>query len=130
MKYLIDTDITSYFLRGKYNLSNIFIQKGISDIRISAVSVAELSVLAHKNPASKINFSSIAALSQTLGILNVDNETWKLFSKLKADTLKSGAQRGDFDLLIASIASQHSLILITNNVSHYKDLVAVENWIV
>jgi tRNA(fMet)-specific endonuclease VapC len=130
MKYLIDTDISSYFLRGKYNLLNIFIQKGLSDIRISAVSVAELEVLAHKNPASKINFSSIAILSQKLGILNVDNETWKLFSKLKADTLKSGAQRGDFDLLIASIALQHLLILVTNNVSHYKDLVAVENWIV
>ena len=58
MKYLVDTDIASYFLRGKYNLLNIFIQKGISDIRISAVSVAELEVLVHKNPASKINFSS------------------------------------------------------------------------
>ncbi|HCY19000.1 MAG TPA: hypothetical protein DHU69_04400 [Deltaproteobacteria bacterium] len=130
MKYLVDTDIASYFLRGKYNLLNIFIQKGISDIRISAVSVAELEVLVHKNPASKINFSSIAILSQKLGILNVDNKTWKLFSKLKADTLKSGTQRGDFDLLIASIALQYSLILVTNNVSHYKDLVAVENWIV
>ncbi|OHC07838.1 MAG: hypothetical protein A2545_00445 [Planctomycetes bacterium RIFOXYD2_FULL_41_16] len=130
MKYLVDTDIASYFLRGKYNLLNIFIQKGISDIKISAVSVAELEVLVHKNPASKINFSSIAILSQKLGILNVDNKTWKLFSKLKADTLKSGTQRGDFDLLIASIALQYSLILVTNNVSHYKDLVAVENWIV
>lgn len=130
MKYLIDTDISSYFLRGKYNLLNIFIQKGISEIRIPVVSVAELEVLSHKNPASKINFSSIAVLSQKLGILNVDNKTWKLFSKLKADTLKSGARRGDFDLLIASIALQYSLILVTNNVSHYKDLVAVENWIV
>lgn len=130
MKYLIDTDISSYYLRGKYNLLNIFIQKGILDIRLSVISVAELEVLSHKNPASKINFSSIAVLSQKLGILNVDNKTWKLFSRLKADTLKAGTQRGDFDLLIASIALQHSLILVTNNVSHYKDLVAVENWIV
>jgi predicted nucleic acid-binding protein len=130
MKYLIDTDISSYYLRGKYNLLNIFIQKGISDIRISAVSVAELEVLPHKNPASKINFSSIAAFSQKLGVLNVDNKTWRLFSKLKADTQKTGTKKGDLDLLIASIALQHSLILITNNVSHYKDLVAVENWIV
>ncbi len=130
MKYLIDTDISSYFLRGKYNLLNIFNQKGISEIRISVVSVAELEVLSHKNPASKINFSSIADLSQKLGILNVDNKTWKLFSKLKADTLKSGGQRGDFDLLIASIALQYSLTLVTNNLSHYNDLVAVENWII
>ena len=130
MKYLVDTDIASYFLRGKYNLLNIFIQKGISDIRISVVSVAELEVLAHKNPSSQINFSSITSLSQKLGILGIDNKTWKLFSKLKADTLKSGTKRGDFDLLIASIALQHSLILITNNVVHYKDLVSVENWII
>lgn len=130
MKYLIDTDISSYFLRGKHNLLTIFTQKGISEIRISAVSIAELEVLAHKNPASRINFSSITVLAQKLGILSVDNKTWKLFSMLKADTLKSGSRRGDFDLLIASIALQHSLILVTNNLAHYKDLVAVEDWIV
>src|SRR3989338_9526466 len=111
MKYLVDTDIASYFLRGKYNLLNIFIQKGISDIRISAVSVAELEVLVHKNPASKINFSSIAILSQKLGILNVDNKTWKLFSKLKADTLKSGTQRGDFRVSAFSLENSFQVLL-------------------
>jgi len=33
------------------------------------------------------------------------------------------------DLLIASLAKQYELILVTNNTSHFGDLVRVENWI-
>ena len=75
-----------------------------------------------------MNLSTIVAFSETLGVMEVDNETWELFSALKADTLNRGAQRGDFDILNASIARQHNMIVVTNNVSHYEDIVSVENW--
>lgn len=129
MKYLIDTDITSYYLRGKYNLDEIFHRKGIHLLRISIITVAELEVLALKNPQSKINLSTIEAFSGMLGIVDANKETWELFSKMKAQTLSKGMSRGDFDILNAAIARQHKLILVTRNVTHYKDLVEVENWI-
>jgi tRNA(fMet)-specific endonuclease VapC len=129
MKYLIDTDISSYFLRGKFNLFEIFEEKGLDNINLSRVSIAELKVVAHKNPESKINLSKIVAFSETLGVMEVDIETWELFSILKADLLKEGNKRGDFDILVASIAKQHNMVVVTNNVSHYEDLVPVENWI-
>ncbi|MBU1209018.1 MAG: hypothetical protein KKH04_19195 [Proteobacteria bacterium] len=55
MKYLIDTDIASYYLRGKHNLVEIFKNKGPSDLRLSIITVAQMQVLAYKNPHSKIN---------------------------------------------------------------------------
>jgi len=129
MKYLIDTDISSYFLRGKFNLIDTFEQKGLQNIRLSRITVAELEVLSYRNPELKINLSTVFSFSRNLGILEVDRETWRLFSSLKADTLNRGHKRGDMDILNAAVAKQHGMIIVTNNVSHYEDIVAVENWI-
>lgn len=129
MKYLIDTDIASYYLRGRYNLFDIFERKGIQNIRLSRITVAELEVLAYRNPQSKINLSSIQSFSQNLGILEVDKDTWRIFSMTKAEMLNRGMKKGDIDILVASIANQYKMILVTNNISHYKDLCKIENWI-
>lgn len=129
MKYLIDTDIASYYLRGRYNLSDIFERKDIQNIRLSRITVAELEVLAYRNPQSKINLSSIHSFSQNVGILEVDKDTWRIFSMTKAEMLNCGMKKGDIDILVASIANQYKMILITNNISHYKDLCKIENWI-
>jgi len=48
---------------------------------------------------------------------------------VKAETLNSGMKKGDIDILIASIVKQYKMILVTNNTSHFKDLIKVENWI-
>lgn len=129
MKYLIDTDIASYYLRGRYNLLDIFERKGIQNIRLSRITVAELEVLAYKNPQAKINLSSIQSFSQNLGILEVDKETWRIYSKMKADYEKRGEPKGDMDFLIASVAKQHNMIVVTRNTSHFEGLVKVENWL-
>lgn len=129
MKYLLDTDISSYYLRGKNDLITIFEKKSIENIRISRITVAELQVLAYRNPVSKINLTTINIFSERVGVLEVDIETWKLFSKLKAETLNRGMTKGDIDILIAALATQHSMIVVTNNTSHFEGLVTVENWI-
>lgn len=129
MKYLIDTDIASYYLRGKYNLSQIFENKGLSDLRLSIVTVAELQVLAYKNPYSKINLASINNFAHLLDVLNTDRNTWNIFSKTKAEIEKSGRPKGDLDILQASIAKQYSLIVITHNTGHYEEIIECEDWI-
>ena len=129
MKYLLDTDISSYYLRGRFNLIETFEQKGLQNIRVSRITIAELEVLALRNPESKINLSSITSMSSALGIMEVDRGTWKQFSLLKADILNRGVARGDFDIMNAAIANQHGMIIVTNNVAHYEDIASVENWI-
>jgi len=129
MKYLLDTDIASYYLRGKYNLIEIFEKKGIPQIRLSIISLAELEVIVYKNPRSIINYSNIQKLATLLGILNLDRKTWQIYSMNKANTLLSGKIRGDLDILQASIAKQHGLVVVTNNTKHFEDLVDVENWV-
>jgi len=128
MKYLIDTDIASYFLRGKYNLIKTFEKKDSSNLRLSIITIAQLEVLAYRNPYSKINLATIGNLVQRMGVLDIDRQTWKIFSQTKAETLKTGKTRGDLDILQASIAKQHDLIVVTHNTSHYQDIVGWEDW--
>lgn len=128
MKYLIDTDIASYYLRGKDNLFDIFKSKGFSNIKLSIVTVAELEVLAHRNPSSRINFEAINGFAQVVEVLDVNQSAWKLFSATKASLLTEGRRRGDLDILQASLAITHGLVVITNNTRHYIDIVDSENW--
>ena len=78
-----DSDISSYFLRGRFNLSDAFEKKGFENIRVSRVTVAELEVLAHRNPESRINPSAIRAFAYTVGIIEIDVQTWQQFSLIK-----------------------------------------------
>ncbi|MFQ5431002.1 MAG: PIN domain-containing protein [Nitrospinota bacterium] len=130
MKYLLDTDISSYYLRGRYNLLDVFLRKGIGNIRLSRPTVAQLEVLAYKNPSSVINLSAIQSLCEKFNVLEVDIGTWQNFSKLKAETELEGTIIGDIDILITSIATQYDLIVVTNNEKHFEGLVEVENWTV
>ena len=128
MKYLIDTDIASYYLRGKYNLDKIFKRKGLTDLKLSVITVAQMEVLAHKNPQSKINLTTINSLANWLGVLDLDRNTWGIFAKTTAEVEKSGRPKGDLDILQAAIAKQHGLIVITHNTEHYEDVVEFEDW--
>ncbi|MDI6753355.1 MAG: type II toxin-antitoxin system VapC family toxin [Thermodesulfobacteriota bacterium] len=128
MKYLIDTDIASYYLRGKHNLVEIFKNKGPSDLRLSMITVAQMQVLAYINPHSKINLSNINNLAMRLGVIDIDRRTWGIFSKTKADANKCGKPRGDLDILQASVAKQYGLIVVTHNTEHYKGIVEYEDW--
>lgn len=128
MKYLIDTDIASYYLRGKYNLVEVFKNKSPLNLRLSVITVAQMQVLAYKNPHSKINLSSIGNLARLLGVLDINRRTWEIFSVTKAGAEKIGKPKGDFDILQSLIAKQHGLIVVTHNTGHYEGIIQCEDW--
>jgi predicted nucleic acid-binding protein len=49
---------------------------------------------------------------------------------LKADLEKAGTALDDFDLILAACALSHDLILVTNNVKHFRRIqgLKLENW--
>ena len=49
---------------------------------------------------------------------------------LKATLEKSGAPLDDFDVIIASCAQAHNLILVTNNIRHFSRIedLKLTNW--
>jgi len=128
--YLLDTDICSYFLRGRYGLEEKFERAGGAVLHVSRITIAELLVLAHKNPGSRINEQRVEELGRELVFIDVDEPAWVMFSVIKARLLRAGRPAGDFDILQASIAMTRGLTLVTNNEDHYRATgVALENWV-
>lgn len=128
--YLLDTDICSYFLRGKFGLNDKFGKVGHAALHVSRVTISELLVLAHKSPATRINRERIEALARMLAFVEVDEAAWATFPVIKARIQRMGRPAGDFDILQASIAKTRDLILVTNNEADYRAIdVRLENWV-
>jgi tRNA(fMet)-specific endonuclease VapC len=63
-----------------------------------------------------MNICEIAPLS----ILNIDEETCKIFGKERGRLRAAGLMIGDCDLLIGATALRHNLTLLTNNRRHFE----------
>jgi len=129
MKYLLDTDIASYFLRGKHDLESKFRLAGRTNLRLSIITVAQMLVLAHKGGSGAINFQRITKLADELGVVDVDRTTWESYAEIQARAEKKGEVRGELDTLQAALARQHNMIVVTHNKRHFQGLVDLTDWV-
>jgi tRNA(fMet)-specific endonuclease VapC len=123
--YLLDTDISVFYLRGKYNLNQKLKEIiGYDDCFISEITLAELSERVDEN------LRSVDEFSNRIGILPIFN-CLDLYAKQKARLKKAGNMIDDFDLLIGCSAIKNGLILVTNNENHFARIenIKIENWI-
>lgn len=118
-KCLIDTNVFVDLLRNNLDLETFNFS---GDLAISTISLSELYYGAERTNNPKQSFNLIDNLIEDLNlkILPFDEESSKIFAKLKTDLEKKGQKLEDFDLLIAATAISQKLILLTNNVKHFK----------
>lgn len=82
----------------------------------------------HKKAQSQLNDFEIFAASNNL--VSISKTSAKISGQVYAELRKQGITIGTSDLLIAGIALENNLTLVTNNEKHYshiKDL-RIENW--
>lgn len=129
MKYLLDTDIASFYLRGEFNLVEPFRKAGFDNLRLSVVTVSEMRVVPYMNPNDQLNFQTIDKLSRLLGVLHPDERTWDLFSEIKARALRMRKKPGDFDVLQSALAKQNGMVVVTHNCADYEGITDFEDWV-
>lgn len=130
MKYLLDTDILIYFLKGHPIVFEAFNRADQEDLATSIINQGELLYGAFNSEMQTKNLKKVERLMAELSVLPYDEESAYLFAKHKADCRRSGCLLMDADLMIAAVALRHQLILVTNNQKHFariKDL-KLENW--
>jgi tRNA(fMet)-specific endonuclease VapC len=130
-KYLLDTDIAVFYLRGRYNLNQKLKEiTGYDNCFISEITLAELKYGAELSERVDENLRSVDEFSNKIGILPIFNSL-DLYAKQKARLRKTGNMIDDFDLLIGCSAIKNGLILVTNNENHFDRLenIKIENWI-
>ena len=91
----------------------------------------ELYYGAYKSQRIDANLAKVKAIEHSLEIIPNGQEAAEIFARVKAELEIKGTRLDDFDLLIASCALTHNLILVTNNLKHFQRIpgLRLENWI-
>lgn len=118
-KYLIDSDILIYFLKGKQEVVEKLSQIPIDDLYISRMNYTELIYGAYNSSKINQNLKVIEPFLESFKILEFTQASSLIFAKEKARLKRNGNIIADMDLMIASIAIENDCTLISNNIKHF-----------
>ena len=128
-KYLLDTNICIYFLKGQLDLHQQIEKVGIENCYISEITIAELKYGVEKNVQKEKNRLILEKFQEKFSILPIFTSL-DTYAKEKARLKTKGKTLDEFDLLIGSTAITNSLTLETRNVSDFDRLenIKIEDW--
>ena len=119
-KYIIDSDILIYFLKGKKEVVKKLSQIPIDNLYISRINYTELIYGAYNSARVEQNLKIIEPFLENFKVLEFDKSSSLIFAKEKARLKKQGNIIADMDLMIASIAMNNDCSLLTNNLKHFE----------
>ena len=128
-KYLLDTNICIFFLKGLFELDEKIKEVGLENCFISEVTVAELKFGAEKSQKVEQNRLVVSTFISQMNILPIFNSL-DFYAQEKNRLQKQGTPIDEFDLLIGATALANDLVLVTNNTKHFKRLtdIQIEDW--
>ncbi|KAA8481542.1 tRNA(fMet)-specific endonuclease VapC [Arcticibacter tournemirensis] len=130
-KYLLDTNICIYFLKGLYDIHSRIEKEGIGNCYISEITVAELKYGAENSKTERKteNRRVVAEFIQMFTILPIFNSL-DIYASEKARLRKSGLPVDDFDLLIGATSIANRMVMVTNNYNHFERIkdIKLEDW--
>jgi tRNA(fMet)-specific endonuclease VapC len=128
IKYLLDTNVISYYLKGIENLKEK-ITSNIDSLSISIISYYEIISGLQSIDANK-RINEFEKFCKLIDIINLDKASILASCKIYAPLKKSGRLIDDIDILIAGIALSNNLVMITDNAEHFGRIegLKVENW--
>lgn len=130
MKYVLDTDILIYFLKGHAQVVEKISVFSQSELSTTIINKTELLYGAFNSVKKEQNLKKIQEFLNEIQILEFSDAASLLFAEHKAQLKKQGNLLADMDLMIASIVLAHDGILVTNNVKHFEKIkkLQFENW--
>jgi len=130
VKYLLDTNICVYWLKGNEHIEQKVLSVGIDNISISFINVSELYYGAYKSQRVDQNLAIIRRLTECLNVVESDEAISEAFGSLKALLENAGMIIDDADIYIAACARIYGLTLVTNNTKHFSRLkgLKLDNW--
>lgn len=129
-KYLLDTNICIYFLKGLYDLGEKIGNARAENCFISEITIAELKFGAENSESQEKNRKTVDEFVSLFTIIPIFSSL-DVYAKEKARLRKNGVPLDDFDLLIGATAISNKLTLVTRNVSDFERLesIDIENWV-
>ncbi len=137
IRYMLDTDITSYLMKTNHPLHHKVMKNlqrlAKEQVCISVITVTEIAMgieSAQDDTFRKKLEKYSDELFTILNILDFNEESAWLYGKIRAKLKATGNDIGIMDTLIAAHAMSHHLTLVTNNHNHFHRIpgIKVENW--
>ena len=128
-KYLLDTNICVYFLKGLYNLDKQIEKVETENCFVSEITIAELKFGVENSDHQEKNRKTIDEFVNKFTIIPIFSSL-DIYAKEKARLRKKGKPLDDFDLLIGATAISNNLTLVTKNISDFERIegIEIENW--
>jgi len=130
MKYLLDTNICIFYLRGKLDFNRLVEEPWRDVCCISEVTVLELRYGAENSNHPPKHHQAVDLFLNGLSVLPI-RKAIDTYAKEKVRFRKIGMPMHDeFDLIIGASAISNNLILVTDNVKHFInfDSIKIDNW--
>ncbi len=133
IKYLLDTNICVFLLRGKYHVDDVINKHGLTNCGISEITLAELKYGAELGRQKGIGYRE-QALDAFISLIQIVPiiDCLDLYAQEKARLRLAGTPADDdFDLLIGCTSVYHHLVMVTENIKDFKNIrnIRIENWV-
>jgi len=130
LRYLLDTDIVIYVLKRRPIAVLAAFNSHAARMAMSSITLAELLHGAEKSSRVSENLKAIEDFCSRLDVLPYGSKAARHYGSIRAALEKRGQPIGINDLHIAGHARSEGLVLVTNNVSEFARIPAleVENW--
>lgn len=129
IRYMLDTNICSYFIRGRDKALIARMDAEADRICTSVVTLGELVAGAELKPSWR---ETVEAFTDFIEILDFGRGAAQHYGQLRAELQKTGKPIGANDMLIAAHARSAGLIIVTNNSREFSRVpgLRVEDWTV
>ena len=115
MRYLVDTDWAVHSRRGHEAVRRRLVELQPRGLGLSIVSLAELYEGVERSQSPVAEEAAVQDLLALVQVVDLDDETARIFGRVGARLRAAGSPIGDLDLLIGATALRHDLTLLTNN---------------
>lgn len=131
MRYLLDTNTVSYFVRGEAAVLTRIKATPPDLIAISSVTAMEIEFGLQLNPARAKKLAPVInAFIKSIETLSYTPEDAKATAAIRASLQKAGKPVGYYDVMIAGTAIRHGLTLVTSNTKELSRIggLRIEDW--
>lgn len=128
--YMLDTDVSSYLIRGDHPEVLEQLRKHLDEVCISCITEAELQYGAMKRNNRRLT-QKVNLFCNLIPCIDWTQNTAKVYAGLRIELEAQGSPIGAMDMMIASSALAEDVTLITNNMTHFSRIrgLKLENWV-
>jgi tRNA(fMet)-specific endonuclease VapC len=131
VKYLLDTNVLSDFVRGEPAVMARLRQEAPPQLAVSVITEMEVEYGLARNPNLPSRVSkAMRTLLSTISVLPFEREDARVAAQLRASLNSQGTPMGAYDLLLAACALRRGLKIVTHNAREFSRVggLGLDDW--